>query len=495
MSAVTENEVLRKIIKQLNKLFFQFTVFPNNSILFDYISDEIFDFFEVSHDTTIVNPRIVFSGKSDSEDLIRFDESLNHSIETVSEWKLDYKIFLPSKGEKWVRISANPKKNDSESITFIGILEDITQMKIDEENTKAYEERSHFANMATNVGVWDWNLVTNEVYYSPESLKILEIDNNDVALISNPEKWDERVHPDDREIYFKNIKEHFEQKTPYYETFHRILCNGKYKWILDRGKVILRDNGGEPLRIVGTHTDVSAQKEREENLLETLELVNNQKNKLLNFAHLVTHNLKNHTNNFKSLIEMNEDGLIENGEFLALIKTVSKDLSDSIDNLVDLVRVQNNSDTEKVELNVNDYLYKTFSVLTDDIHKNKIKIVNNISDQVTVKFNPAYLESVFLNLTSNAIKYSNPDVKGKIIFDYTENENYKIISVSDNGLGIDLNRHGNAIFGLYKTFHRHKDSSGIGLHITKNQIETLQGKIEVESEVNKGSTFKIYFKK
>lgn len=67
------------------------------------------------------------------------------------------------------------------------------------------------------------------------------------------EEWDERVHPDDRGEYYGNINLHFDNKIPFYETCHRVLCNGRYKWILDRGKVIERDARGKPLRIVGTY--------------------------------------------------------------------------------------------------------------------------------------------------------------------------------------------------------------------------------------------------
>ena len=73
-------------------------------------------------------------------------------------------------------------------------------------------------------------------------------------------------------------------------------------------------------------------------------------------------------------------------------------------------------------------------------------------------------------------------------------EDYLLLSFEDNGLGIDLKRHGEKVFGMYKTFHEHKESRGIGLFITKSQIEAIKGKVEVESEVDQGTTFKIYLK-
>ena len=133
--------------------------------------------------------------------------------------------------------------------------------------------------------------------------------------------------------------------------------------------------------------------------------------------------------------------------------------------------------------------------MLDDFNKNGIKVTNSVSDEFSVNFIPAYLDSILLNLTTNAVKYSNPKTNSKLEFFEEENDDYKILCVKDNGLGIDLNKHKDHIFGMYKTFHKHKNATGIGLFITKNQIESLAGKIEVESQVGVGTTFRIFFKK
>lgn len=354
------------------------------------------------------------------------------------------------------------------------------------------EVRSQFAIEASGVGVWDWNLATNKVFYSPESLRILEI-NEDNSSFVRPEFWDDLVHPDDKEAYFKNIRLHLEGKTDYYETCHRVLCSGFYKWILDRGKVVLWDENGSPLRIVGTHTDITEQKVREENLLQTVSVLNSQKNRLLNFAHIVSHNLKSHSGNISSLVALKESQLINHNEFYEYITTVSKELTTTIDDLVELVNVENNKNIDKEQLNLSDYLDKIFNILVDDISMGKIKLINKVNEDLTVLFNKCYLQSVLLNLTTNAIKYSDVSKESFIEFSATKVDNYVVLDVKDNGIGIDLEKHKDSIFGLYKTFHSNSNSSGIGLHIVKNQIESMGGRIEVESEVGIGTTFKIYF--
>ena len=371
--------------------------------------------------------------------------------------------------------------------------------QIDYFSTNKYDDcvvdelRNQFAIEASGIGVWDWNLITNEVFYSAESLKILEINGNESSNFGTPENWDELVHPEDRELYFKNIQLHFEGKTVHYETCHRVLCNGKYKWILDKGKVVERDKNGNPVRIIGTHTDISDQKEKEQILLDALKVVNNQNNRLLNFAHIVSHNLRNQSGNISSLVNLKEADMVDNDEFFSYISAVSKELSSTIENLVELVRVQNDVNDDKEKLNVNNYLGKVLNILVDNIHKNKINIIDKIDKNFSVNFNKSYLESILLNLTSNAIKYSDKNKEAYIEYTQEVIDGYSVLVVKDNGIGIDLEKHKDEVFGLYKTFHTNENSTGIGLHITKNQIEAMGGKIEVESKVGEGTTFKVYF--
>lgn len=490
----TNNEFIDRIVSQLTNLFFQFTFNKDHTIVINFYNKAIFDFYELSEVDIDTNLSQSLLDKVVKEDFEKFYDSIKISFEYLSRWELEYRVQLPIKGLRWIKATAKTEKLENGDVIFFGTQTDITDFKNDQENHKISEARNQFANMASGVGVWDWNLVTNKVFYSVESLKILEIDENGESLTDDPEKWDDRVHPEDLDAYFGNIKLHFDQKTPFYETYHRVLCNGKYKWILDRGKVISRDEEGKPLRIVGTHTDVSSQKIREQDLKETLELVNEQNNKLLNFAYIVSHNLNSHTGNLRSLLNMRSSETMTFEEIFPLIETVSKDLDNTLEDLFELIEVQSDADKEKISLNVDEYLSKVFSVLADEIQKKNIKIENNVPKPFFIDFIPAYLESILLNLTTNAIKYAKSDEDTKIEYSIDYSDNFKVLLVKDNGIGINLVKYREHIFGLYKTFHKNENARGIGLYITKNQIESMGGKIEVESEVGKGSTFKIYFK-
>jgi len=188
--------------------------------------------------------------------------------------------------------------------------------------------------------------------------------------------------------------------------------------------------------------------------------------------------------------ETDEDFIKESFNHL---RTSSKSLSQTIVHLKELVEIQSELVHKKENLNLNTYLGKTLDILGEEIKKNKVVIQNKVSKSETIIFNPAYLESILLNFTSNAIRYSHPDRTPVISYSLSSNKYHKVLEIEDNGLGINLEKHGKKLFGMYKTFHKHKDSRGIGLFITKNQIEAMGGRIDVKSQVGIGTTFKIYF--
>jgi signal transduction histidine kinase len=134
-------------------------------------------------------------------------------------------------------------------------------------------------------------------------------------------------------------------------------------------------------------------------------------------------------------------------------------------------------------------------VVNDVILESGVVITNHVSDKLNIEAIPAYLDSILLNLITNAIKYRSPNRAPTIDISSKNQGDYLVLSVKDNGLGLDLNKYKDKLFGMYKTFHNNPNSRGIGLFITKNQIEAMNGKIEVESKVDEGTTFKIYFPK
>ena len=344
------------------------------------------------------------------------------------------------------------------------------------------------------MGVWHWNITTNVVFFSAESLKIIGQESDD--LFSEWDKWDKIVHPDDFEMYASFILKCFEPETTIYEHCYRVLTkSGNYKWIIDKAKVIARDKEGNPLRVAGVHTDVYFQTEKELEMEKTMKYYCEQNKQLLNFTHIVSHNLRSHVGNIKLLLDVN-DFMNEDtpAETLANIRIVSNDLNDTIRHLSEVISLQNKAVINIKSLDLYSFLKKTITVIGPQINEKKVTIINNVSEGSRVNFNPAYLESILLNLSTNAIKYASPDRMPIVKFDFFIENKKKVFTVTDNGLGIDLEKYGEVLFDIFKTFHATDKGSGLGLHMVKNQIDAMDGKLEVRSEVGEGSCFKIIFK-
>jgi signal transduction histidine kinase len=236
-------------------------------------------------------------------------------------------------------------------------------------------------------------------------------------------------------------------------------------------------------------------KEKELELIQTIKLYSEHNNRLLNFSHITSHNLNTHSGNIKLLLDMidTEENAQTRKEYIHHLRTVSNDLNETIADLSQIVNIQNNLNVIKEPLDLNSYLDKNSMLINNYGFENKIIIINKVPKGSIVNFNSAYLASVLLNFSTNAVKYAHPDRFPIITFEFLiENQN-KVLTITDNGLGIDLEKHGNLLFGMYKTFHKHKNANGIGLYITKNQIESMNGIITVESKVGEGTTFKITF--
>lgn len=278
-----------------------------------------------------------------------------------------------------------------------------------------------------------------------------------------------------------------------YEKKHKNL-DGKTTTFLT-SKIPLIGENGSAYGLVGISLDITDLKQKEEELRSLINVTSLQNKKLLNFAHIVSHNLRSHSANFSMLLsflvdEKNEE---EKKTLTKMLVEASDNLLETLDNLNDILAINSNVNLKKTSLNLNNILHKIKQNLSAFLEDKKVTIINNIPDHANIKSIPAYAESIILNLITNAVKYKSPQRDPIITLNTTQKEGYTVLSVQDNGLGIDLAKYGDKLFGLYKTFHDIPEAKGMGLYMSKNQIEAMNGKITVTSQVGVGTTFNIYF--
>jgi PAS domain-containing protein len=485
----------RKLLNQIPDFVFQLNVDAQNVFRIGYVNRSIVDYFEVN-DCEIQNSSLdSFTKRIYPEDVAGFYKSLHLAKNNKQNWTHEFRTVDKKNQIVWFRVDASIQDDACDNTIFFGRFLNVNENKLKELKIKETADRFNFALEASNSGVWDCDVVSDQVFFSAQSLRMLHFDLPEGRYPSD--FWDSRIHPEDYQIYIVDFHSSLSGKSDYFENTKRILCADQktYKWIFSKGKVIKKDASGNALRIIGTHTDVTVDMHRENELLKNLDIINHQNNRLLNFAHIVSHNLRSHTGNFRMLLSIMDDeqDASQQKQILEHLNTTSDALAGTIEHLKELVDIHSTIVHKKEKLNLNEYLQKTLLLLETEIKCNKVTIVNNLDVTKTIQFIPAYLESIFLNFTTNAIKYAYPNRNAIIEFSSEIQNNKLVLYIKDNGLGINLAKHGNRLFGMYKTFHKNDNARGLGLFITKNQIEAMNGVVEVESEVNVGTTFKITF--
>lgn len=256
------------------------------------------------------------------------------------------------------------------------------------------------------------------------------------------------------------------------------------------------NNKNEPYQYIVVMRDITLRKLRTLELHNTIDLLSSQNKRLLNFSYIVSHNLRSHTSNMQNLINYIDetDDEEEKMEMIDHLRNVTNALDETMYNLNEVVSIQSGSQMKIETIHLKSFVNQFLIVLESQIAKTKAHIEIEINENISVNYNKGYLESIIHNLLLNSIKYKHPDRSPFIKISARNESIYTILSFTDNGLGIDTKKHKDKLFGMYKTFHNNNDSRGLGLFMSKNQIEAMGGKIEVFSEVGQGTTFEIYIK-
>jgi PAS domain S-box-containing protein len=263
---------------------------------------------------------------------------------------------------------------------------------------------------------------------------------------------------------------------------------------------IVRKEDGQPRFFVSQIEDISATKE----LIEKLELKNEllsetsteletKVRQLEDFNGMVAHNLRGPAGSIEMMLGMvmEEQDAKEKEKMLSLIYDSSRSLNITLKDLMEILEIRMNQSIEYADCNFNEVTKKISAMLQGEILRTKATIITNF-DQPSIKFPKVYLESVFYNMVSNSLKYKRTDKPVTMQISSVE-ENGKVkLTFADNGLGINLERHGKQMFKLNKVFHQGYDSKGVGLFITKNQLEAHGGSIKVDSKPGTGCIFTVH---
>lgn len=242
--------------------------------------------------------------------------------------------------------------------------------------------------------------------------------------------------------------------------------------------------------------NITAKKKLEEERNLHLANLTNIHKELKHLSYTTSHDLRSPVNNLLSLFSLLDIERIpdpEIREYIEVLKTTTDKLSEILNKSVDIL-IQNDPLPETEIVNIPESLHSVLNSINSLLEVTGVKLSTDFSAFDEIKFNRAYLDSIFLNLITNSVKYAQPGISPIISIATAENSGVKQLIVTDNGMGFDMTKVKDKIFGLNQKFHSHIDSKGIGLYLVYNHITKLGGTIEVMSQINEGTKFIISFK-
>lgn len=378
----------------------------------------------------------------------------------------------------------------------VAVIRDLSEQKKRLKELKESEERFALAVAGTNDGIWDWNILTDENYFSPRWKEILGYE--ELELSDLFENFIDALHPDDKPLVETAIADHLQDRVPYdleYRVKHK---KGHYIWIHAKGQAIWNDDG-EAVRMAGSVSDISAMKKTQNSLRRARDDAQSANISKTQFLANMSHEIRTPLNaiiGFAEALEMGvgADDPVKRNESLRIIADAGRNMNNLISEILDFSRIE-----------VGKVHYSPEPVVTSDSFKSILPIIRHLTETSNITFkgikssdkkifvDRKRLDQILLNFISNAVKYNKPN--GSLEFGcYEVPGGILRIYVKDTGIGIAKDKE-NILFSPFDRINHANNTSGIGLglSICKTLAEEMGGKIGFESVVGEGSTFWVDF--
>lgn len=381
---------------------------------------------------------------------------------------------------------------DNAGDTFIlGVARDVTDIRVAEKALKVSEQRYEVAVAGSSVGLWDYNLVTEELYWSDRFKAMVGV--SDIDFVPTMNEFSDRLHPDDKEKTLAALQSHIDNKIPYEVEYQLRKNDGDYIWVHAEGQV-LWDEKGVAIRVAGSVEDVTERKKAEaerERLIEKLVTSNEE---LEHFAFVCSHDLQEPLRIIRSFSERLQQHIgdtLKDDEkatkYFAFIMDGAARAQVLIADILTYSRVDSGTQALE-EVNVRSLVDAVKSHLQLD-DRNELGCIF-CGELPCVVGNRTQLYQLFQNLINNGLKYQPAGRLPEVYVDAVEGEDEWQFSIKDNGIGIEP-KYQQQIFRVFKRLHGQGEyaGTGIGLAICKKVVARHGGRLWVESEKDKGATF------
>lgn len=400
----------------------------------------------------------------------------------------------------WNEVAIAPVFDEQNNLTaFVGVENDISEKIRREQELSETARQLELVVDSTEVGIWDWRVQTGELSLNERWAEILGYTLDELQPITI-DTVEHLIHPDDIQLSSHQLEKYCSKANDRYSCELRMKHkNGRWTWLLDASKVVEWDNDGNPVRIIGTHLDITEQKLSEESLVKAKNEAEQASIAKSEFLANMSHEIRTPMNGVIGMTNI----LIDSGlsqqqlDYANTVKNSADSLLTIINDILDFSKVESGKlELESVDFNMGQLIDEVGTALSMRAHEKHLELICPASPIIDQWFNadPSRIRQILVNLIGNACKFTE---KGEIAVFYESNQittnTSKIkIKVVDTGIGLDAEQQTR----LFERFSQADGSTtrkyggtGLGLSISRQLVELMGGEIGVDSQPGKGSTF------
>lgn len=428
--------------------------------------------------------------------------NLNYLKETIDEKRKTYQMtkrYIHAKGHIiWARLSVSCiRDDDGTPLHLISQIDDITERRALEEEVSKISERLSIATIASEIGVWDWDIKTNRLIWDNQTRALYDIPGEEPT--PDFENFVQHIHPEDLERLQREVQRAFEFDTILDIEFRIVRPNGQIRYVWAIGK-LQKDSDGKPLRMIGTNRNVTQNFKQREELARLAEEANSANRAKSDFLANMSHEIRTPLNGIIGMATiLGEQSSLnqEQKECISIIQSSSQLLLSQISDILDFAKIEAGKlDIEQTEFNLRELLEECASLPKQRAAEKGIYFSCQVADDCPQQLvgDPHRIRQVIINLTSNAIKFTE---KGsvRVYVEVSEQNNHSALirfTVLDTGIGISPQNQ-KKLFQQFtqadSSISRQYGGSGLGLAISKQLVQLMHGEIGIESKEGSGSIF------
>ncbi len=428
--------------------------------------------------------------------------SVNKLLDGVGDDYAMEKRYIRKDGSiAWVNLSVHLlRDNERNPLYFISAVQDITERKLSEKELWEKEERLALATLHNGVGVWDWNLITQEMVWDDSMFSLYHIRRED--FIGTEEAWRAALHPDDLHRGDQEVNDAIAGKKPFDTEFRVVWPNGEIHHIKAVAKVF-RDERGTPLRMLGINMDITEHKQMEEEITKlnrslesrvierTAELEASNKD-MESFSYSISHDLRaplRAINGFSKILQEDYAARLddEGKRLLNVVGDNAQKMGELIDDILAFSRAGRNEIRRSV-IDMKKMVAGVWEELKPEMTGRNVHL--ELRDMPPAEGDAAMIHQVVFNLLANAVKFTQRHTDARIEVGGQTDEHETVYHVEDNGVGFDM-QYADKLFGVFLRLHGADEfeGTGIGLAIVKRIITKHGGRVWAEGKINGGATF------